>query len=106
MSEACPTVRIRPSHPSQGAFVEINESDFDAARHERFDVPLAPPPAPMAPLPPPPPIDPLAKLPADWREWPSRKLRDLAVSVTGRTPEDGKQAVEMIEQALASKEAK
>lgn len=103
MSEICPTVRIRPSHPSQGAFVEINASDFDPTRHEQFDAPPPPPAAPPPPPPPPPPVDALAVLPADWREWPSTKLRELAVSVTGRTPEDGKQAVEMIDAELAKR---
>lgn len=35
--ETCPTIRIKPSHPSQGDFVLINEPDFDPAVHERLD---------------------------------------------------------------------
>ena len=31
------TVKIKSSHPSQGAFVEINESDFDAKIHTLFE---------------------------------------------------------------------
>lgn len=34
-----PTVRIKPSHPSQGEFVVINEEDFDPAKHERYAAP-------------------------------------------------------------------
>lgn len=44
-------VRIKSTHPaSQGDFVEINESDFDAAVHERYE---ALPAAPVAPVLPP-----------------------------------------------------
>lgn len=47
-------VRIKSTHPaSQGDFVEINESDFDAAVHERYEAPPAAPvlqPAPDAPV--------------------------------------------------------
>lgn len=32
----CETVKIKSSHPSQGEFVEINASDFDATKHELF----------------------------------------------------------------------
>lgn len=32
-----PTVRVMPTHPSQGEWVEINESDFDPAVHTLFD---------------------------------------------------------------------
>lgn len=31
------TIKIKPSHPSQGEFVRINASDFDAEKHEPFD---------------------------------------------------------------------
>lgn len=99
----CPIVRIMPSHPSQGAFVEINESDFDPAKHERY---VSPPPAPAAPLalpPPPAPVDPLAGLAVNWRDMDPIALRTLAETVTGRTPEDKAQAVQMIEQALAAR---
>lgn len=43
-----PVIRIMPSHPSQGDFVEINETDFDPAKHERYE------PAPAASSEPPP----------------------------------------------------
>lgn len=34
------TVKIKPSHPSQGDHVVINEADFDPAKHELIeDVP-------------------------------------------------------------------
>lgn len=39
MSDTCPTVRITPEHESQGAFVEINESDFDPAVHTLYEEP-------------------------------------------------------------------
>jgi hypothetical protein len=31
------TIRIKPSHPSQGDFVTINKADFNPAIHEAFD---------------------------------------------------------------------
>lgn len=99
---AVPTVRIMPSHPSQGAFVEINAEDFDPAVHILF-AELPPPPPPMElPPPPPPPVGPLDNLPPNWRSKSPQELRTLAASATGRTPEDKKQAIEMIEQALAA----
>ncbi len=49
----CPTVRIKSSDPkSQGAFIEINETDFDPKKHTLYkgiasdDMPA--PPAPVA----------------------------------------------------------
>lgn len=49
MAEACRVIRIKSSHPeSQGEFVEINESDFDAGKHERH----VPPPPELPALPP------------------------------------------------------
>ncbi len=36
MSEVCKTVKIQPEHPSQGEFVEINETDFDPAIHTAY----------------------------------------------------------------------
>ena len=103
---ACPTVRIMPSHPSQGAFVEINAEDFDPATHKRY---VDPAPVPVGVPPPPPfvpPPGPLDGLPQNWRELPSKRLRELATAATGRTPEDRNQAVEMIDAALALKESK
>jgi Flp pilus assembly CpaE family ATPase len=44
--------------------------------------------------------------PKSWRERGEKELRALAQSVTGRTPENKRQAVEMIEGALAAKAAK
>lgn len=61
---------------------------------------------PLPPPPPPPPVDPLADLPANWPQLPPARLREIATAVSGRTPEDKKQAVEMIEQALAARIAK
>jgi hypothetical protein len=31
------TIKIKPSHESQGDHVLINEDDFDPEKHERFD---------------------------------------------------------------------
>lgn len=46
--ETVKTVRIMPSHVSQGAFVEINESDFDPKKHKLFEKNMtAPIPAPV-----------------------------------------------------------
>lgn len=36
--ESCKTIKIKPSHESQGDYVLINESDFDASKHELFEV--------------------------------------------------------------------
>ena len=102
---ACPTVRIMPSHQSQGAFVEINAEDFDPKVHEIYiepaPVPVAVPPTPLVPPP-----GPLDGLPQNWRDLPPKRLRELATAATGRTPEDKTQAIEMIESALAAKESK
>ena len=56
MADTVPTVRVMPSHPSQGEFVEINASDFDEKIHKRWPEakakaaapPAAPAPAPAA----------------------------------------------------------
>jgi hypothetical protein len=99
----CPTVSVKSSE-HEGGFLVVNESDFDPKKHERY---LAPPPAAAAPLPPPPAPgapDPLAGLPKDWQT--SKKtgeLKDLAVAVSGRTPENREQAVAIIVEALAAK---
>lgn len=98
-ANVCATIRVKAWHPSQGAFVEINAFDFDAARHERYDVALPPPPVPLSPPPAPPP-NPLANLPRNWRDGKTAALRELAERVTGRTPETREQAVQMIEAAL------
>lgn len=37
----CPTVRVKPTHESQGEFVLINEAEFDAAVHELYVEPGA-----------------------------------------------------------------
>lgn len=63
MHSRVPTIRVKATDPVQGEFVTINESDFDASKHERFDdVVTDAPPAPeptaaevaLAALPPPP----------------------------------------------------
>ena len=38
-TEDVPTLKVKPSHESQGAFVVINESDFDPEKHELFEEP-------------------------------------------------------------------
>jgi hypothetical protein len=106
-----PTIKIKSTHPpTQGDFVEINESDFDPAKHERYE---APPAAPVDP------VkstgddldvtgDPLASLPADWRDAAGRgitKLKAIAEAVTGRTPADKVEAVAMIDEALKQRDA-
>jgi len=95
----CPTVLIKTA----AGPVRINESDFDPKLHERDDTPLPPPPPSV--LPPPPPVqqNPLDALSVDWREAPASKLKALAQGISGRNPEDKKQAVTMIEQALAAR---
>lgn len=105
MSDIVPTVRVKAWGKGQGDFVDINESDFDPKVHERVvDVP--PPPPPPLPPPPPPP-HPLDGLPKDWRTSRQFNRRAFAASVSdGRTPENDKQAVEMIEAALAARTAK
>lgn len=98
-----PIVRVLHPDPTY-PFLEINESDFDPAKHERYIDPSAPPPAPALPPPPPAPADPLAGLGDDWRT--RDDLRALAASVSGRAVENKKQAVEVIEAELAKRAAK
>lgn len=31
------TIKIKPSHPSQGDYVVIEESEFDPEKHQKFD---------------------------------------------------------------------
>lgn len=104
----CPTVKIKPSHPSQGAFVEINESDFDEAKgHERYIEPppsFVPSPADLPP-PPAPPADPLAGLAADWRDKPTEEVKAIAFAIDGRAVDNREQAIAVIEAALAAKAA-
>lgn len=38
-----PTIKIKPWSSDQGAFVLINETDFDPGRHELFEAPVAEP---------------------------------------------------------------
>jgi hypothetical protein len=98
-------VKILSTHPeSQGPFVEINASDFDKSKHELF---VEAPPAFVPPPPPgnPPPPGPLDGLPADWKEKSKTDdLKAIAAAVAGRTVENRKQAVEVIEEALAAKQ--
>lgn len=104
MSEVCLTVMIKSTHPeSQGAFVEINASAFDPAKHERYIAPPPAAPSPVLPPPPPGPVDPLASLPKDWRDKDVSELRALAQSATGRMPDNKRQAVEMIQAALVAR---
>jgi hypothetical protein len=34
--DVCPTVKVKPWGKKQGAFVEINEEDFDSKKHEKL----------------------------------------------------------------------
>lgn len=42
------TIKIKPSHPSQGDFVLINEDDFDPAVHQPLEPVVATPADPKA----------------------------------------------------------
>lgn len=99
---ACPVVRVKSWHPSQGDFVEINESDFNPEKYERY---TAVPPPPVVPPPSvtPPSVVPhpaLANLPRDWRNQKTAWLREFVEKMSGRTPETREQAIQMIEAIL------
>lgn len=101
----CPTVKIKAPHV-EGGHIVINESDFDAAVHERF---IDPPPAPIPPPPPllpPVPADPLDGLPKNWREKKAVELRKFAQAVSGRVHDNVEQAIATIEAALAARAGK
>lgn len=49
MSDTLPTVKVKASDPEQGAFVIINEADFDPAVHELYVEPTEAAPAEAAP---------------------------------------------------------
>lgn len=83
----------------------INKKDFDPAKHQIYTPPLSAPP-PLPPLPPVKSDDPLDNLPADWREGDPVELKRFAFTLTGRTVDNGEQAVQVIEQAIAEKAAK
>lgn len=100
MSDTLPTVKVK----SGDSFAIINASDFDPAVHERIvDAPLVVAPPPLAPPPAPP--SPLDNLPAAWADQsPTEDLKRIAAAVNdGRAVENRKQAVEVIEQALAAR---
>ena len=46
--ETVKTVKVHPWGKGQGAFVEINEKDFDAQKHKLYGSVAPPPPAPVA----------------------------------------------------------
>lgn len=100
MSDDLPTVKVK----SGDSFAIINESDFDAAKHEIFEAPPAPPPPPPAP-PPPGSDNPLDGLAENWREDHGARLKSIALAVSGRSVENKAQAIEVIEQALAKRAA-
>lgn len=102
MSNTCPIVHVKNSDSPDG-FIVINESDFDASKHERV-VPL--PPAVVVPAPPAPPADALDSLAANWREQDYGSLRDFVVSLTGRSVDNQAQAVQVIDELLAARAAK
>lgn len=99
----CPTVKVKSSEPDHDGYFTINESDFDAAKHELFEPPAA---APL-PLPPPPPppvvVDPLAEMVGDWQSFEPARLKQVAAAVSGRAVENKAQAVQVIQAALAAK---
>lgn len=72
MSETCKTIRVMPWSQDQGAFVEINESDFDENVHKIYQgkTPDAPPPAAKTGETPP---------PVDGLKWASNAARDKAI---------------------------
>lgn len=98
MSETLPTVKVK----SGDSFAIINECDFVEGQHERIvDAPpvIAPPPLEPPPAPPSP-LDGLAK---DWADKsPTEDLKRIAAAVSGRAVENRKQAIDVIEQALAA----
>jgi hypothetical protein len=100
--DTCPTVKVK-SDVSPDGFYVINESDFDAAAHELFEAPPAPPPAPLAPPPPPGVPNPLDGLAANWKDGESAELRKIAAAVSGRAVENKAQAIAVIEAALAAR---
>lgn len=94
-----PTVKIKPSHPSQGEFVEINEKDFDAKKHELFEEGEAV--APAAPA-----ATKKVKATADARKFAEDAGFDIStVKGTGRggviTVEDVQDAIEAAEESAA-----
>lgn len=100
-TDTCPTVKIKSGNKS--GHVIINESDFDPAKHERYEAPPAPSPVsvPTGALPPPPPVDPLAGFNTPgWRDFDVARLRNVAAAVSGRAVENKEQAVAVIEAAL------
>lgn len=105
MHAPCPVVKIIHPQPEYD-FLEINASDYDPKIHTLYAGPE--PVVPPAALPPPPPVPAsglglLDLLPNEWREKPASNLKALAQSISGRNPEDKKQAIAMIEQAIAAR---
>lgn len=101
------TVKIMPSHPSQGAFVEINESDFDAQKHKLYtagepakepakSAKIAPPPPAAVPAPAPVSAD--VKITSDAQKLADEAGLDLA-NVVG-TGHNGKITVKDVENAI------
>lgn len=98
MTETCKTVRIKSTDPkTQGEFIEINDCDYDAAKHGPIVevVPAAPKPAQME-----------ETTPADGLKWASNKARDKAIesgldfSKVKGTGNGGKITMEDVEAAI------
>ena len=109
MSYRLPTVKIATDTPK--GFRIINESDFDPDVHDLFDEPAL-----VEAVEPTDTdddadkdVDPLDALPDNWRDTRGAgvaKLKDIAAAVSGgRVPENKAQAVEMIDAALAERDA-
>lgn len=92
------TIKIKPSHPSQGDYVLINESDFDASIHEKFDpaaVPTKPAEAPPN----------VIEIPENWADLPWAEMKKLANAVAPEKVFNKDDAVAAIEAELARRAA-
>ena len=101
MTDIVPTIKIKAA--TAKGFRIINASDFDPAVHERIvDAPpvIAPPPLEPPPAPP----SPLDSLPENWKDKATTEdLKRIAAAMSGRAVENRKQAIDVIEAALAAR---
>jgi len=106
MSDICSTVRIKTTK----GYADLNASDFDPERYELFETvdPVEPvesqddevPADSNAP------VDPLADLGTGWkREKNAEELRAIAESISGRTPSNKTESIEVIEAELDARAA-
>lgn len=100
MTDIVPTIKIKAA--TAKGFRIINADKFNPELHERIvDAPpvIAPPPLEPPPAPP----SPLDSLPENWKDKASTEdLKRIAAAVSGRAVENRKQAIDVIEQALAA----